>query len=103
MENERETKFQKLMADKAFVEGLAQQVQPEDAQAYFAANGVDFTLEEIKALGKAISLRAKQQRGEELTEDELAEVSGGSWVEWASVGVGILSTLFVAAILYLSW
>ena len=80
MENERETKFQKLMADKAFVEGLAQQVQPEDAQAYFAANGVDFTLEEIKALGKAISLRAKQQRGEELTEDELAEVSGGAGV-----------------------
>ena len=103
MENEREIKFQKLMADKAFVEGLAQQVQPEDAQAYFAANGVDFTLEEIKAMGKAISLRAKQQHGEELTEDELAEVSGGSWQGWTLGGIGIVSILTIAAICGLSW
>ncbi len=80
MEDKREAKLRELMADKTFVEGLAQQIQPEDAQAYFAAHGLALSMEEVKEMGRALNMKAKQQRGEELTEDELAEVSGGAGV-----------------------
>lgn len=77
MEDTRAAKLQERMPDGAFVERLTQQIRQEDARACFAARGVDFTPDEITAMGKAVSLNAKQQRGEELTEDALAEVSGG--------------------------
>ncbi len=77
MEDLRIEKLQALLTDETFVRGLAEQLQPEDAQAYFAAHGLDFTKDEILQMGRALNARLKQQRGEELTEDELAEVSGG--------------------------
>ena len=77
MEDPRAEKLAELLKNEDFVRGLAEQLQPEDAQAYFAAHGLDFTKDEILQMGRALNARLKQRRGEELTEDELAEVSGG--------------------------
>ncbi len=77
MEDARVVKLAELLKNEDFVRGLAKQIQPEDAQAYFAAHGLDFTKDEILQMGRALNLKVRQERGEELTEDELAEVSGG--------------------------
>lgn len=96
MKEDRAEKLKALMEDPAFADGLARQVQPEDAQTYLAAHGLQFTVEELKALQRIGKLKAGQKPGDELTEEELAQVAGGvmGWddmiiITWVAV-VGIL-------------
>ncbi len=94
MEDPRSEKLKELLKDETFVQGLAKQIQPEDAQAYFAAHGLDFTKDEILQMGRALNLKVRQERGEELTEDELAEVSGGFIETFLFLGIGaVLSAI----------
>ena len=88
-DSERSEKLQALLNDKTFAEGLAGKKEPEDAQKYFAENGLELSHEDIMGLGKMLNqLSAKNG---ELSEDELADVAGGSWwgVVLGGLGCGV--------------
>lgn len=69
-------KFNVLMEDKVFVEKMLSLETPEDVQHLFCENGVDFTLEEIMAIGAELDRQFHKQNGE-LDENALDDVSGG--------------------------
>lgn len=73
MEN-YEQKFTEAFADKAFAEKVLAMTEPEDVQKAFAEKGIELTIEDVKAIGKALS---SNQDGE-LSEEALTEVAGGS-------------------------
>jgi class IIb bacteriocin, lactobin A/cerein 7B family len=87
--------FKEKLNDKSFVEKLITIEKPEEVQVYLKDAGFDVSIDEVKVLGKVlealtsgeadedrlkkeISIFEKQENGEELTEDELEMVSGGS-------------------------
>ncbi len=65
----------KLMEDKAFVEKMLAQENPEAVRSLFAENGVEFTLEEVLEIGRALDQLTNP--GDELDENALEDVSGG--------------------------
>lgn len=71
-------------------EELAKKVvalSPEEAQKILSENGFDFTLDEILEAGKEINeLLAKYKNGE-ISEEDLAEVSGGGHGGYFLVGI----------------
>lgn len=89
MEQERQDKLQALLSDQAFVSELLRKTKPEDAQAYFEENGLTLSHEEIMQLGEGLN-QLFANNGE-LSDDELAQVAGGShpinWLKAAIVGL----------------
>lgn len=65
---------EEAMKDQTFVNKLLEAKTAEEAQMVFASEGIEFTLEEVKAIGAG--LRAQCAEGE-LAEDELLLVNGG--------------------------
>lgn len=56
-------------------------LQPEEAQKVLAENGYEFTLDEIVAAGEELyQMRERMNTSGELTEDDLSDVAGGSWI-----------------------
>ena len=92
MMDEREEKLKELLKDEFFAKELSTKIEAEDAQKYFAEHGVDFTMDEMKAMGKALNLAA--EKGGELSEDELEQVSGGFG------GILIVFSLFLATVFF---
>ncbi len=74
-----------LMADKAFVEKIANLEEPEDVQAAFAEKGVDFSIEEINTIAEMVM----NNGSEELGEGDMEAVTGGILAEIAIVASGI--------------
>lgn len=74
MENSIINKVEELMKNKAFAEQLLTAETAEAAQALFAAQGVEFTMEEIRQIGAG--LKAACSDGE-LDDTDLDAVSGG--------------------------
>ena len=68
-------KLQKMMSDKDFVSGLQNADGPEEARAFMAKNGIEFTPDELKSLRTSI---LKKDSGE-MAEAELENVAGGSF------------------------
>ncbi len=68
----REALVEKIMQDQAFVDQLSDAESAEAAQKLFASKGVEFTLEEVKAIAAGV-----QAENGELSEDDLEAVSGG--------------------------
>ena len=91
-------KLQELLKDEAFAKELLTKEEPEDVQALFEANGVELSLDEVKAIGDALDKVAsgeitaeqiEKTANGELSEDDLAEVAGGE-----------LATLTACAIIF---
>lgn len=78
---------EEAMKDQIFVNELMNAQTPEEAQKVFAAQGIEFTLEEIKQIGAG--LRAQGGEGE-LAEEDLVLVAGG-WLGTVASVVGIIS------------
>ena len=68
-------KLSKLLNDEDFLKKILPMKTPEEVQAEFKKEGLELSIEEIEALGKAINAAAK--KGKPLSEDELENVSGG--------------------------
>lgn len=98
--DERNAKLTELLQDEAFVKEMVSIVEPKDAQKFFADHGLDYSMSEIMAMGKILKRMGQQRQGDELSEDELAQVAGGEFPAWAIplTGVGLLC-LFVAGML----
>lgn len=78
-------KIKDLMDNKNFVSKITAMEDPEQVQAAFAENGVDFTLEQINQIAELVI----NNNAEELNEDALEAVSGGILTEIAIVASGI--------------
>lgn len=89
-EVERAAKFKELMRNDRFATKLFLLDKPEDAQLLLEKNGVTFSLEEIRLMGRALRMMADKNC--ELTDDELSDVSGGN------LGVVIASALVSAVV-----
>lgn len=71
----KEEKMEKVLEDEVFVEEVRKAVKgsAEDVQKLFMSKDVDLSADEANAL----CVQAKQEAGEELTDDELSLVAGG--------------------------
>lgn len=78
---------EEAMKDQTFVNKLLEAKTAEEAQMVFASEGIEFTLEEVKAIGAG--LRAQGVEGE-LAEEDLVLVAGG-WLGTVASVVGIIS------------
>ena len=88
MENTVIVKVEELMKDKAFVEQLLTAETPEAAQALFAAQGVEFTMEEIAQIGAGLKTACSDG---ELDDTDLEAVSGGIALETIAAVVSIVA------------
>lgn len=73
---EATAKLEQLARDEAFMNEFLSCETPEAAQAALKEKGVDVSLEQITALGQALAADGSA----ELSEDQLANVSGGSFI-----------------------
>lgn len=71
-----EEKIKALVEDQVFVNKTLSCQEPEQVQALFAENGVELSLEEVKAIGQGLA--AMSESDGELNEDDLEGVAGGS-------------------------
>ncbi len=70
-----QNKFKALLENEEFLTKILDLETPEDVQAAFKEEGVDISLDEANALGKAIVAQAS---GKELSAEELDAVAGGN-------------------------
>ena len=80
-----EEKVQAILQKEGFVDKLLACQEPEEVQKLFAAEGLELSLDEVKAVGKGLD--AAFNDGEELDEDSLDSVAGGS----AALAMAIVS------------
>lgn len=75
MSNMNHAALNALLEDKNFMVEMLSQETAEDVQALFKKNGVEFTLEEVREIGRHIEELSSGE--EELTDTALESVSGG--------------------------
>ena len=88
MENTVIVKVEELMKDKAFAEQLLTAETPEAAQALFAAQGVEFTMDEIAQIGAGLKAACSDSK---LDDTDLDAVSGGSVLGTVATVVSIVA------------
>jgi hypothetical protein len=88
-----EDQIKEIFSDKAFVQTLMEMDTPEGVQTALKEKGLDLTLEEIAILNQ--NLEIAMENGGELTEEQLAGVSGGSFVLLGMVLYGVLMGVVV--------
>lgn len=102
--DERIAKLQELLKDENKVEALLANETPEDAQAFLAGNGIEYSLEEVRAIGKTIgrviegeftSEQLDRMMNGELSEEELEDVAGGFLVESTITAGAIIASVAV--------
>ena len=91
-----EEKIKEVLAKEGFVEKMLECEEPEQVQALFAAEGVELSLEDIKAVGQSLNMSLSE--GDELDEDDLDAVAGGS-----SGVVGIIVDAVVGIVKSVNW
>lgn len=100
---EKLEKLTEVIKDESLAKELLSMKDPEDAQKWIKAHGVDMTLDEVRELGgtlkellsgKTREELEKMAAGEyELTNDELKQVSGGEVVAIVGLVVCVLGTV----------
>lgn len=76
MEKKLKQVMELLNKNEKLAKELFTQETPEGAQKVLKKAGIDFTIDEIKHVGKLIS-QMQENNGRELSEDELTNVAGG--------------------------
>lgn len=71
-----EEKIKALLESEGFIDKMLACEEPEQVQALFAENGIELSLEEVKAIGAGLESALNNEEGE-LDEDALEEVAGG--------------------------
>lgn len=69
-------KINEILNKEGFVDKMLACEEPEQVQALFRAEGVELTLDDVKAVGASLASMASE--GDELDEDSLDAVAGGS-------------------------
>ncbi|NPV91237.1 MAG: Nif11-like leader peptide family natural product precursor [Firmicutes bacterium] len=71
-----QAKVQEVFSDEVFVKNLLALETPGEVQAALRNKGLDFTVEDIVKIKDAVA--KKQNAGEELSDEDLEGVAGGS-------------------------
>ena len=82
-EKQKIEKLKEIFADKDFTAKVLEMETPEEVQKAVKAKGVEMSLEEIDSIKDFVE---KNSEGEELTDDQLENVAGGSITVAAVVG-----------------
>lgn len=93
-----EERIKEVFSDEAFVKELLSKETPEEVQAMLAEKDIDLTIDEIVKLRELIikKLQKAQSGEEELGDEDLEDVAGGSGL--AVLVAGTLSLLIVPAL-----
>ena len=95
-----EERIKEVFSDEEFVKELFSKETPEEAQAMLAEKDIDLTVEELIQLRELIIKKAQQtDDNEELGDDDLEDVAGGS-VILLSIAVYGIAAIGVAAIIH---
>lgn len=70
---EMQAKFEQILQDETLARAFLSSETPEAAKEFLANQGIDISLEEVTALGKALADSAPG----ELSEEQLSDVAGG--------------------------
>ncbi|MBU1109475.1 MAG: Nif11-like leader peptide family RiPP precursor [Candidatus Riflebacteria bacterium] len=89
MEKKLKQVMELLNKNEQLTKELFTQETPEGAQKVLKNAGVDFTVDEIKHVGKLIN-QMLENKGRELSEDELTNVAGGGVYQNIGSAVGKL-------------
>jgi hypothetical protein len=94
-----EERIKEIFSDEAFVKELFSKEDPEEVQKMLADKGIDLSIDEIVTLKDMLEKKLQQaQNGEELAEDDLEEVAGGSGVlaflVCAAIGLAFVATVY---------
>ena len=74
-----EERIREVFSDKEFLAELIAMEVPEEIQTALAEKDIDFTIDEICKMKEMVEKGIEKATvGEELTEEELAEVAGGN-------------------------
>lgn len=93
MENQDIKKMvEEAIADKEFVARLETITTAEEAQKAFAEKGIKLSIEDVQKIGDAMADK------EELNEDDLDNVAGGSAIGMTFVAAVVLAVLAVGCI-----
>lgn len=98
--NEKLNKLAELLRDENNVKELLSLTELEDAQKWISDHGIEMTVEEVRELGNEIRKMIKEKSPEEieriangedmeLTDDQLAQVSGGFLATALGIAVGV--------------
>lgn len=98
--NEKLNKLAELLRDENNVKELVSLTELEDAQKWISDHGIEMTVEEVRELGNEIRKMIKEKSPEEieriangedveLTDDQLAQVSGGFLATALGIAVGV--------------
>lgn len=86
------TSLENLLKDKDFVKKISEMETPEEVQRSFKENNIDFSIDEIKLIGKIVNEYIEKLHS--LPEEELSKISGGSVGEFIEgIGLGALDTI----------
>ncbi len=88
MNNNVINQVETAMRDQNFVNELCRAETAEAAQTVFASRDIDFTLEEVKAIGAGLNTMGAT---DELSADALDTVAGGVALETIATVVGIIA------------
>ena len=73
-----EEKIREVFSDEGFVKELFSKETPEEVQALLAANDIELSIDEIVKLREILEKKLQQEEnGEEISDDDLEDVSGG--------------------------
>jgi hypothetical protein len=89
-----EEQIKELFSDKDLVQTLIGMDTPEGVQAVLKEKGLDLTLDEIALLNQ--NLEIALENGGELTDEQLTQVSGGSFVVLGVVLWSLLAAVIIA-------
>ena len=93
-DNERIEKLKELVSDADFTEQLLDLETPEEVQAAIKEKGVDISLDEINQIKDYIIANADK---EELDDEQLEQVAGGSITVGTVIGAVIVGAAIVSA------
>ena len=95
-----QAKLQEIFADKAYMESIMK-LSAEDAAKSLNQKGVEVTADDLMRIHDFILAHKEELQNGELSEEKLAEITGGSVGAWIFVGfTGVLAIVGVTAMFY---
>ena len=82
-----ESKLKELLSNEEFMNKILAMEEPENVQKAFKEEGLELTMDEVKALGAAFT---KAAEGKELSEEDLDNVAGGTGAICFGVVTGVI-------------
>ena len=101
-----EERIKEVFSDEEFVKELFSKETPEEAQALLAEKEIDMSIDELVKLKDLVAAKlqaAANGESPELTEEDLADVSGGVAVLFAIMGLVVVGVGMMMAIPYIDF